>query len=85
VTMRLPSRAFGGVIPHMVGRYFVTEPEKFGPAVASINSEGTTAALSNVLPAVREAGPKCTPDVIESLVARFAIVHQTDSLPFAER
>lgn len=63
-------RSFGGVIPYVVGRYFVTEPERFGPAVVSIISEGNAAALSNLLPAVRKAGPKCTPEVIESLVAR---------------
>ncbi len=61
---------FNGIVPHVVGRYFASEPERFGQAVASIVAEGDTWALYYVLPSIREAGSGNPPVVIDALLAR---------------
>ncbi len=45
-----------GVRPHVVGRYFVQESDRFAPAVAAIIRDGDAGALAHLLHSVREAG-----------------------------
>lgn len=72
---------FKGVVPHVVGRYFVAEPERFGPAVASLLRDGNTSALAHVLPSVREVGRESPEVVLNALVAR---LRRADSGTVAE-
>jgi hypothetical protein len=59
-----------GVVPHVVGRYFVAEPERFGPVVASLLQNGDAGVLANLLPSVREVGTNSPAVVLDALVAR---------------
>jgi len=65
-----PSTPLRGVVPYLVARYFVADPERFARAVAAVISEGSVAALSHLLPSVREVGAECPPVVVNALVAR---------------
>lgn len=65
-----------GVAPHVVGRYFVAEPDRFGAAVATLLRDGDVGALAHVLPSVREAASTNPPVVLAALVAR---LRQADS------
>jgi hypothetical protein len=59
-----------GVAPHVVGRYFVAEPERFAPAVASLLREGGASVLAHLLPSLREAKSRIPRVVVDAIVAR---------------
>jgi hypothetical protein len=66
---------------HVVGRYFVAEPERFGPVVASLLRDTDTIALAHVLPSVRDVASKNPAVVLDALIAR---LHKADSGRVAE-
>jgi hypothetical protein len=59
-----------GLSPYIIGRYFVAESARFGPAVAELLRKGDSSALARVLPSVRETGAKNPPAVLDALVDR---------------
>jgi hypothetical protein len=59
-----------GVVPHVVGRFFVAEPDRFGAAVTSLIENGDASALSYLLPSIRELGPRNPIGVVDALLAR---------------
>ena len=59
-----------GVAPHVVGRYFVAEPERFGPVVASLLRDGDAGVLAHLLPSMREAESRNPAVVLDALVVR---------------
>jgi hypothetical protein len=60
----------GGVVPHVVGRYFAAEPERFARAVASLLQDGDANVIARLLPSVLEVGAKNPALVQAALVAR---------------
>ena len=57
-----------GAAPHVVGRYFLVEPEHFGSAVASLLRSGDVGALANLLPFVQQAGVRNPTEVVGALM-----------------
>ncbi|HEY1376694.1 MAG TPA: hypothetical protein VGF55_07860, partial [Gemmataceae bacterium] len=64
------SPRFASAVPHVVGRWFYSEPERFGPAVASLLGKGDAMAVAQVLPWVRRVGASSPTVVVDGLVTR---------------
>ena len=75
------AKTFRGIAPHLVGRYFVDEPERFGQIVASLIRDGDVSAIAHVLPWVRKMADRNPSVVLDALVTR---LHAADSGQVAE-
>jgi hypothetical protein len=62
--------AFRGVIPHLIGQFYVNDLERFSSAAASILESGGTGAISHLLPFIRKVGFKNAIRVTDALLAR---------------
>jgi hypothetical protein len=63
-------RPAGPVAPHVLGRFFATEPERFGPAVADWITARDEMAAFQLLPFVRGAAASTPAVVTDALLAR---------------
>lgn len=63
-------RLTGPVAPHVLGRFFATEPERFGPAVAKWIMAGDEMAAFQLLPFIRGAAALTPAVVTDALLSR---------------